>query len=428
MKVEIENLEGHKKKITIEIPAAHVDEHFDGYYKDVQKNVELKGFRKGKAPLQLVKQLYRESAAPKIMQNIVEGHLWTAMKDHSLNPITMPQVDAEVLKENSAFKFSATFENTPPVELKDYKSKKLKEKAVEVNDEEVQKTIDNIRSQLAELKDLGAEVGAEKGHVVTMDFEALEAGAPVPEATEKDAQLELGNQTLTPEFEKNVYGMKTGETKSFTVKFPNPEKEEERTPVSGRTLDFTVTLKNVKEKILPELNDDLAKKLGPFESFEKLKERILTDIKNEKTQRARTESTETVAAWLLETNPVEAPAVLVNQQLEQLAMDAGMQLGQMGLDQTQIEARLKQWSPSMEEKAQKQVKLSLLLGAISKAESIKATDDDLRQEITRIAMQTRKAPKDVLEDFQKRGVIAGLARQVTEMKTLKWIVDEALKA
>jgi FKBP-type peptidyl-prolyl cis-trans isomerase (trigger factor) len=131
---------------------------------------------------------------------------------------------------------------------------------------------------------------------------------------------------------------------------------------------------------------------------------------------------------LLETNPVEAPAVLVNQQLEQLAMDAGMQLGQMGLDQTQIEARLKQWSPSMEEKAQKQVKLSLLLGAISKAESIKATDDDLRQEITRIAMQTRKAPKDVLEDFQKRGVIAGLARQVTEMKTLKWIVDEALKA
>jgi trigger factor len=428
MKVEIENLEGHKKKIIIEIPADHVDQHFEGYYKDVQKSVELKGFRKGKAPMPLVKQLYRDSAAPRIMQSIVEDHLWAAMRDHSLNPITMPQVDADVLKENLPFKFSATFENTPPVEIKDYKSKKVQEKPIEVTDQEIEKTIENIRSQLAVLKDLPEGTEAELGQVVVLDFEATEAGAPVPEATEKDAQLELGNKTLTPEFEQNVLGMKKGETKSFTVKFPNPEKDEDRTPVSGRTLDFSVNLKSLQSKILPELNDEFAKRLGPFESFAKLKERIVADIKSEKTNRIRSELTEEMAAWLLEKNPVEAPEVLVSQQLEQLAMDSGMQLGQMGLDQTAIEARLKEWAPSMEEKAKKQVRLSLLLSAIAKTESIKATEDDLRQEITRIAMQTKRAPKDVLEDFQKRGVIAGLARQVTEMKTLKWIVDEALKA
>jgi trigger factor len=260
-----------------------------------------------------------------------------------------------------------------------------------------------------------------------MDFEASEAGASVPEATEKDSQLEIGNQTLAPEFEVHIIGMKAGETKTFTVKFPMPEKEEAKTPVSGRTLDFTVNLKSIKEKVLPELNDDLAKKLGPFESFENLRSRIAEDIKNEKAQRERTENTEAIANWLIETNPVEAPATLVNQQLEQLAVDAGMQLSQMGLEQNAIEERLKQWGTSMETKAATQVRLSLLLGAISKAEGIKATEDDLRQEIIRIASQSRKAPKDVLKDLQDRGVMSGLSRQVTEMKTLKWIVDEALK-
>jgi trigger factor len=427
MKVEIENLEGHKKKLIIEVPAENVDEHFDGYYKDVQKSVELKGFRKGKAPITLVKQLYRDSAAPKILQTIVEGHLWNAMKNHSLNPITMPEIDVEVLKENSPFKFTAIFENTPPVNLNDYKSKKIAETPIEVSEDEVNKAVENIRTQLAELKDLPAETELKLGHVANMDFEALEAGVLVNEASEKDAQLELGNQTLTPEFEKNVLGMKINETKSFTIKFPLPEKEEDRTPVSGRTLDFTVTLKSLKEKILPEINDEFAKKLGPFENLEKLKEVLIREIKTEKSNRARSEATETLASWLLEQNPVEAPAVLVSQQLEQLAMDAGMQLGQMGLNQEAIENRLKQWTTSMETKAQNQVKLSLLLSAISKAENIKAQEDDLRQEITRIASQTKRAPQEVLDDLQKRGVMNGLVRQVTEMKTLKWIVDEALK-
>ena len=428
MKVELESLTGHNKKLIIEVPPDTVTAHIDGYYRELQKQVELKGFRKGKAPISMIKELYADSARGRIVQQLVEGHLWKAMNEHSLSPISMPQLDVEAIKENMPFKFTATFEAWPPVNLNTYTGLVLQKPAPTVEPAEVQTALANIQKQMAEFEATSADTAAQIGHFVKMNYEATEAGVVVDQATEKDAVLELGSGSLTPDFEKNVIGLKAGDKRNFTVKFPTPEKEEERTPVSGRTLDFSVEIQEVRVKKLSALDDEFAKKLGPFTGIDDVRNRIEQDLKNQKTQTLNQQLQEKAVDWLIEQNPVETSETLVNRQMEQLAIDAGTQLSQMGLDEKAIEERLKQWAEEMNKRATRQVKISMLLGAISKKESIQASDEDVRKEITRIALQSKRDPKDVLEEFRKKDLIGGLVRQITELKTLDWVINEATSA
>ena len=258
-----------------------------------------------------------------------------------------------------------------------------------------------------------------------IDFDASEVGQAFPAASDKDVFVQIGNNELVPEFEKNIHGMKVGEVKTFTVTFPKAEKEEDALPVSGKTLDFTCTLKGLRTKILPEVNDAMAQRLGPFESLAALKTRIAEDLKNQKLEQARRENQEKAVDWLIKENPVDAPETLVNSQMEQLAIDAGMQLSKMGLNEAAIEERLKGWGGEMSERAVRQVKASMLLSAVAKKESIQVSDDELRQEIAKIASQSQRKPKDVWEDLQKRGLVLGLVGQIRELKALDWIIANA---
>jgi len=425
IKTEIEHLDGHVKKVTVEVPAENVILELTQYFRAVQREVELNGFRKGKAPLDVIKKMYSSSATGRVTQEIVQKTLGQALKEHSLNPITMPDIDAAVLIENAPFKYTATFEVSPPVDLKNYTGLTLKKEDTTISDEEITKTMESIRAQVAQYQDLPEGTVAEKGTFVQLEYEGSEAGEILNEASDKNGFFELGAAALAPDFENNLLGMKAGEEKAFTINFPLPEEGKEPAPVAGKTIDFIAKITALKSRVLPELNDELAKKLGPFNGIEDLKTRIIEDLRREKTQKYQRELQEKAIDFLIEENPVEAPQTLVNRQMEQLAVDAGMQLSQMGLDEKTIEERLKGWGDDMLQRATRQIKVSLLLSAIASKENIQANDEDLRQEITRIAAQAQKSPKDVLEDFKNRDLIGGLVRQVTEMKALDWVVQKA---
>jgi trigger factor len=423
MKVEIENTRGHFKKLTIEVPADSVATHSLEHYKRIQREVELKGFRKGKAPLDLVRTAYADSAAPRITRELVELHFGNAVREHKLNPVSTPDIEILNFSELSGMKFTATFENTPPVELKDYTGFKGDAFTGEVTADEVETTVKNVAGQMATLEPLPADAVIADGVVVDLDYEATEGGQPFPQASDKDASFEIGTGNLIADFEKNILGAKAGEERKFTVTFPAAASEAEATPVSGKTLDFTVQVKGLKKKILPELNDDFAKKIGPFEGIAALRTRIQDDLLNEKQQRHKRDNMEKAVTWLIEQNPVDAPETMVTHQLEQLAVDAGMQLQQMGLDEKSIEERLKNWGPEMQERAVRQVKASLLLSNVAEKENIKASEEEIRDEINKLAMQSRKNPQQVLEDLRERGLLYGLIRQITELKALNFVAE-----
>jgi len=425
MKVEVESLKGHYKKLNIEVAAQTVGRHLDAYSKEVQENVTLKGFRKGKAPITMVKQLYADGALNRVTKNIVEENLRQALRDQSLTPVGSPEIDVQVVLEGAPLKFTATFESLPPIELKKYLGLQLAVTDIVPTADEIFKTIENIRGQMAATHDALEGTQAAAGLLAVLDYKATHNGEPFAPATEEDSLMELGNGSLFDGFEKNVYGMKAGDTKSFEVNFPEAAKEEEPTPVAGKTIHFEVKVKGLKTKELPELNDDFAKKLGPFQSFDDLKKRVTDDIKRQKNEKQTRDLQDKVLDWLIEENPVDAPETMVNSQMQQLAVDAGMQLSQMGLDQTAIEAKLKTWGDDIFQKANRQVRASLLLGAIAKKENIQANEEELRQEVVRMAMQSKRSPKEVLDDLQKQGLLSGLYRQLTELKALSWVMNKA---
>jgi trigger factor len=428
MKVEIENLNGHFKKLSIEIPADVVNQRIDTHFKGIQREATLKGFRKGKAPLNLVRETFGDQETPRLTRDVVNEYLNKALVDHSLAPVASPEISLDkTIAPDSAFAFSATFENLPPIQLKEYSSFRSKPEEVVVNDSEVQETLKNIQQQMAQLEPTPEGTALAMGLVAKMDYEGAENGERVESTCQTDAFIEPGNGQLIEDFEKNVVGLRKGDSKDFEATFPNHAEEgQEPHPLAGKTLHFKVTVKDVLKKEVPELDDAFAKRAGPFESLEALKSRIADDVKAQKMQQQRREVQEKAVQWLIEQNPVEAPETLVNQQIQNLAIEAGMQLQNMGLPQDQIEERLKEWGEEMTTRATIQVKASLLLGAIAKEEKIQVNDEDIRKELSRMATQVRKNPQDIVKDMQEKNMIPGFMRQVQELKALDWLLDKAM--
>jgi trigger factor len=309
------------------------------------------------------------------------------------------------------------------VELKKHRGFSASTGQIEVPEEEIEKTISNVREQLAKLEECDPSQTVSQGLFVQLDYEASEAGKVLPESSGKGALFEVGGGTLTPQFEEAIFGLKATDEKSFTVNFPTPEKEEERTPFSGRSIDFQVKLLSVRKKVVPEPGEEFAKGLG-FSSWDDFKSRVREDLKSAKEEQRARDDQERAIAWLIENNPIEDNETMISQQLQNIAIDASLQLQKMGMEEQKIEEQLSKWAPDMRERAVRQVRGSLLLDAVAKAEGIEATEPDVQQEIGRIAVQSKQSPQDVVQDLQKKGLIGNLFRQVRELKALAWVVKE----
>ncbi len=427
MKVEIENLNGHFKKLTVEIPAEDITRKLEKHFKEIQAGATLKGFRKGKAPINMIREAYGPQEMPRFTQNIINEFLNKAIINEKLSPVANPHINLEGrVLDGAPLKFTAEFENLPPITLKDVEGFKTVKPEFKVDEAEVLDTLQKIQQQLTTLKKANGLALAE-GLVAKMDYVGTENGDKLQSASQEDALVELGNGQLVEGFEKSLSGLKAGDEKEFDVTFPEKQEgSDEPHPLGGKTIHFQVKVKEVHEKEVPPLNDEFAKKAGPFENLEQLKEAVTKEVMGQKEQKFRQETQEKALAWLISKNPVDAPETLVNQQIQNLAIEAGMQLQNMGLDQSQIESRLKEWEKEMTERANNQVRSSLLLGAIAKEKNIQVGDEDIRRELGRMAAQNRKDPQEIVKDMQDKNMIPGFMRQVQEMKALEWVLENAM--
>jgi trigger factor len=426
MKVEIENLNGHYKKLSVEVPADVVLGRLDKHFQEIQREVTLKGFRKGKAPIDVVRNLYGASETPRATQKIIEEFLRKALEENSLSPVASPEVNIGTFIANAPLKFTATFENMPTIEVAEYKNFKSEAQEVSVTDAEIQSSLENLQRQMTRLDKVGDEVTLQEGFVAKVNYTGSEAGKEIAEATARDAFVEPGLKQFVPGFEESILGMKGGDRKTFDVKFPSTSEEGAASlgGLAGKTITFDFEVLELFKKVLPEINDELAKAAGPFKDLGELKARIQQELEGQKKEALKRETQEKAIEWLIEKNPVDTPETMVNQQVQNLAIEAGMQLQQMGLDETAIEERLKEWSEEMAGRANRQVKASLILGAIAKKEQIKVEDEDIRAELTRMANNMRKNPQDIVKDMQERNLIPGFVRQVLELKTLDWLISQ----
>ncbi len=271
MQISVESLSTVKKKINFEIPAARVASEVEKVFGEIRKNAAIKGFRKGKAPKDLIKKHYSDKMADDVLKNIVNDTYFKALTDENIYPVSYPVIDSDELKIGESFKYSATVEVFPDVVVKDYDGLVVKKEKFILKDEVVASRLKEMQENMAHLEPAEAGHAAKTADFVIFDFKGSVDGVPFEGGAADDFQLELGSGRFIPGFEEQLTGMKAGDEGDIKVTFPETYGQKE---LAGKDAIFAVTIKEIKVKELPELTDDFAKDFGEFETLEELKAKI----------------------------------------------------------------------------------------------------------------------------------------------------------
>jgi trigger factor len=424
MQVNVESLSKIKKKINFEIPAERVGQEIDKAYEEIRKHTNIKGFRKGKAPMAYIQKHYSGMMEQDVLKNLFSDTYFKALHEKKLFPVEHPLVESDELKRGEPFKFSATVEIYPEVIVDDYAGLEVIKEMYVKDDEIVDRRISEMRENMAQLKPAGEGEAAAPGNFLTIDFKGYINGEQFDNGTAEDFHLELGAGRFIPGFEDQIVGLKAGESKNITVTFPADYGSKD---LAGKDATFDVTIKEIKTKELPSLDDDFAKELGEFETLEQLRARIAEVHEKQERDRIDADLRDRIVKALIEKNPIEVPGAMVEKQLQimldgtkkRLSMEK-LSLEMMGLDDDGYRARFR-------EAAESQVKGALLLDAVSAKEEIKVEDNELDEKIREIAEQ-RMQEYDALKKYYEQNANAreNLRDQLKENKVFAILMEKAV--
>lgn len=424
MKSVIEDITTVKKKITIELTPDEVTKEFDKALADVGKKAKIAGFRPGKAPKNIVERHYGDEVRSEVVHRLVTESYLKAVQEHNLSPVDMPEIDnVSTLVKNSPLTFKATVEVRPDFELGAYDGIEVKESTVSVTDEEVSQTIDRLREMYAQLEVVEGRP-LEKNDTAIIDFEGFSEGKTIEGAKGVDYMLSFGSNSLIPGFEDQLVGMNRSETREIKVTFPTDYTNK---GLAGKDATFTVTLKEIKKKVLPDLNDDFAKDIGNNATVAELKEGIKKDIEYRKKNDQTSEQREELLSKVVDAHTFDIPPGMVDRELQSMARSHATRLTRQGIDVKTFD--FAKFSEENKPLAQKRVKGILLLDVIAEKEKVDVTDQEVTSAIAVMARssgQTTDAVKKYYESLD--GGLENLRSSLVREKTLSLLLSRAKKS
>ncbi len=423
MKTQVEKVSQLKRKLSVEIPAEVVSSTFDRLFKKAQKEADIKGFRKGKAPLATIKTVYGQKIKYDAANELLQLGFSSGLKEHSLNPVDYPQFEFDEVQEDTGFSFSADFEVSPEVELKKYEGLQIFKEQYNFNESEVDNILNNIRKSRANQVPVLEQRPAQIDDVAVIDFEGFVDGKPLDGGTGKDFSLELGSKSFIEGFEEGVVGMTVGSQKTLNLKFPE---NYQATEIAGKAVEFKVTLTALKKKELPELTDEFVKSLGGISSLEDLKNNIRTDIQQSEKKRIESEFKDRVFKALVDANPVEVPASLLKQQKEGLIEDFKKRMQQQGMGDAEFAEYVQKWDKEFDQNAKEILQAAYITGEISKKHELFAKKEDIDKKITDYVATSGIEEKKVREHFLRPEYADRFIHSITEEKVFEFIVSKSV--
>lgn len=378
------NLSEVKVKLTISATEADLIEFKNQTLKKLSKNIKLPGFREGTAPLNLVEKNVSQEQLQTEFLDLAMSELYTlAASNEKIRPVSRPEVQIKKFVPFSELEFDVTTEVLSSVKLPAYKNIFVSKKKVEITDKDVNEVIKNLQARMAERKEV--ERAAKDNDEVWIDFAGKdEKGQPVSGAEGKDYPLVIGSKTFIPGFEENIVGLKKGQEKTFTLTFP---KDYGLKALASKKVTFTITVKKVQEMVEPKVDDEFAKKCGPFTSVEQLKKDIKTQLVAERESEALKNQQNEVVTKIVDKTTISLPESLVEQQMAQNLEELKRNLVYRGqtyeeflkLDNTNDEKYQKN---VLKPQAERQLKTSIVLSEIADKENLSVSPEELEMRIT----------------------------------------------
>jgi trigger factor len=414
-------VEGCKHSLEITIPAAEVDKETERAAAAIQKKVRLAGFRPGKAPLSIVKTRFAGDIRQEVIEKLVPRFFYDTVEKEHLQVVGRPDFTDVHLHAGEPLRFKVAFEVAPTFELGEYRGITIPYSEPEVTEADVAERLEQVRDQKAEY------VNEEPRPLVDGDFAvvSLESLSGVAEKISQDElMLKLGDESTMAPFTENLRGAAPDDVREFEVTYPA---DYERKPLAGRTVKFRATVKAVRRKELPDLNDEFAKDLGDFKTLEELKEALRRNILREREQRAQEEAKHQLIEKLVDAHDFAVPNAYIDSQIETNVQNQLRALAAQGMDPKGLKLDWTKVRESQKGRAERDVKAALLLDKIAEREAVGATQEEVDREVQRIARQQREAVAVTRAKLQKDGVIPRIAGNIRTEKTLSFLFEQARK-
>ena len=420
--IHVEDLSEIRKKLTFEIHESKVDELIDAQYKDLKKNLQIRGFRRGKVPMDMIKSLYKEQVYSDAARKIVEDTFELGLDEQKIKPISVLSLDPEPVEYGKPFKYVAEVEVTPPIVAKDYDGLSLTKTIREVKDTDVLDRMDAIRDRHSKLAPIPDDRGVAMGDILTVDINADIEGEQVDSLTVTDYHLEMGRNFYLPDFDSKLEGLNILEPTDLSYDLPDnfPRKE-----LAGKTVHFSVVIADAKVKTVPEINDEFAKDLGDYQSLEDLRNKIREDIDNAYKADATNALRKQIVDHLVEKNPFEAPSTLVEQRIDDMIRESLQTLQAQGIDLSRFPMPTQEQRNQLRPVALQNVKAGIILKAIGEQESLEVSSEEIDAEVERRA-NLIGVPVDFLRDhMENNDLMENFSYSILEDKVYKLIEERA---
>ena len=431
MKVTVENGENQQVTLTITVEGKEVDKAIERACKRLSNRVNIPGFRKGKAPRLVVE---RHLGKDYVLNDAFEYDLAPksyskALEDEKIEPVTRPETDVVTLEEGKDLVFKVTVTKRPEVKLGAYKNLKVEKNVKKITDEDVDAQVKALADRQSKMVEALEGAAVKDGDFTTLDFKGFVDGEAFEGGEGKDYPLQIGSHSFIPGFEDQLVGAKIGEEKDVNVTFPEDYHEEK---LAGKAAVFKCTIRSIKEKKLPEINDELAKKVSKFDTLDALKADIRKNLEENAERTAENEQRQKAIDMATDNTTVDIPPVMIDNRVTAMIQEMAMRLESQGMKLEQYlqyaGTDIAKIREDYRETAEKNVKTDLMLEEVAKAESIKVEDADLNAEVAGMAAAYGATPQQVAKIIREQNRIGDLAATVLRRKTAQFIIDNIAKA
>ena len=424
-----------KREIEVEIPAADVARETETLIQKYQKLARIPGFRTGHAPASVIKQRFAEGIKSDVVEALVPKYFRKETEKLGLTPVSQPRVSDLHLHDGEPLRFKASFEVMPTIRVEDYKELRADKPVIAVTDEEVEQSLKNVQEQHATFTSIEGRPLADGDFAqVSLDGQPKDAPATEGKAVKSgpagtnpvhmdEILVEIGGAGTMPEFTENLRGASAGDEKTFDVPYPQDFSDQR---LAGKTFVYTVQIKGVKEKSLPQLNDAFAKELGEFADLAEVRKRIREGMEAEKKHTAEREAKDKLVAELVKRNEFEIPESLVEYQID-LRLERGLRaLAAQGLKPEDMKKMdMNRLRAGQRDQAAQEVRASLLLEKIAEEEKIEVSDAEIDREVEALAQQSKQTPEAIRTRLTRDGALDRIRHRIRNEKTLDFLYHQS---
>ena len=419
MKTKVKALEECSTLFEIEVPKETVDQAFEEVYNEMVKVASIPGFRPGKAPKELVKKRYSKEAKKEVINHLIPDAYQKAVEEHRIDPIGYPDITDMVFEEGKTLSFKAKIDTRPKFKLKNYKGIQIEKKKGIVQDEDIDKALDNLRQYSAKYVSV-EERPAQMDDYVVSDLDCLVDAKPAHKKRE-NLWLYIDKGSIMSGLTEKMIGMNKSEERDIEVELSKdyPDKN-----IAGKKAIYHVKVKEIKVRRLPNIDDEFAKDLGK-ESLADLKKEVAKELENKMRSDNEIAAENQLLGKIIDDNSFAVPSALVKKQIRMMSENAKARLLEKGFKKEDLDKKDGELEERFKDDALKQVRLLFILDRIARDEGIKADEKDLEDAYKSISIRSGKSEKEIKDHYEKEGLVDNLLERIREEKTINFLIKSA---